>query len=55
VQQCHRLTDVINKAMEHQQYCTAALSDLSQAFDKEWQHGLLFKSKELYPQNISTC
>jgi len=24
VQQCHRLTDVINKAMENQQYCTAA-------------------------------
>jgi hypothetical protein len=28
------MTDVINKAMKNQQYFTAALLDVSQAFDK---------------------
>ena len=34
IQQSHRLTDTINKAMEDHQYCTAAFLDISQAFDK---------------------
>jgi hypothetical protein len=29
VQQCHRITDINNKAMENQQYCTAAFIDVS--------------------------
>ena len=29
VQQCHRITDVINKTMENKQYCTAAFLDVS--------------------------
>jgi len=33
VQQCHRITDVINKDKEIQQYCTAACLDVRQAFD----------------------
>jgi len=47
VQECHRITDVINKAMENQQYCTAAFLDVSQAFDKVWHPGLLFKIKRI--------
>ena len=43
VQQYHRVRDVINKAVENQQYCTASFLDLSQAFDKVWPPGLLFK------------
>ena len=46
VQQCHCITDIINKAMENQQYCTAAFLDVSQAFDKVWHPGLLFKIKK---------
>ena len=49
VQQCHRITDVINKTMENQQYCTAAFLDISQAFDTVWHPGLLFKIKRLLP------
>ena len=49
VQQCHRITDIINKAMEIQQYCTAAFLDPSQAFDKIWHPGLLFKIKRILP------
>jgi len=45
VQQCHRITDTINKALEDQQYCTAVFLDVSQAFDKVWHAGLLFKIK----------
>jgi len=34
IQQCHRLTDIINKALDDQQYCSAVSLDVSQAFDK---------------------
>jgi hypothetical protein len=47
VQQCHRITDVINKDMENRQYCTAVFLDVSQAFDKVWHPGLLIKIKRL--------
>jgi hypothetical protein len=33
--------------MENQQYCTAAFLDVSQAFDKVWHPGLLFKIKRI--------
>ena len=46
VQQCHRLTDIINKALENHRYCTAAFLDVSQAFDKVWHPGLLLKIKQ---------
>ena len=46
VQQCHRTTDTINKALEDQKYCTAVFLDVSQAFDKVWHPGLLFKIKK---------
>jgi len=35
--------------MENQQYCTAAFLDTSQAFDKVWHPGLLFKIKRILP------
>jgi len=51
VQQCHRITDIINKATENQQYCTAAYLDVSQTFDKVWHTGLLFKIKRILPSS----
>jgi hypothetical protein len=51
VQQCHHITDFINKAKENQQYCTAAFLDVSQAFHKVWHPGLLFKIKRILPSN----
>jgi len=51
VQQCHRITDVINKAMENQQYCTVELLDVSQAFDEVWHPWLLFKIKRILPSS----
>jgi hypothetical protein len=49
VQQCHCITDVINKATQNRQYCTAIFLDVSQAFDKVWHPGLPFKIKRLLP------
>jgi hypothetical protein len=34
---------------QNQQYCTAAFLDLSQAFDKVWHPGLLFKIQRILP------
>ena len=51
VQQCHRITGIINKAIENQQYCTAAFLDVSQAFDKVWHQGLLIKIKRILPSS----
>jgi SET domain-containing protein len=50
IQQCHRITDTINKAMEEEQYCSAVFLDVSQAFDKVWHPGLLLKIKHPCPQ-----
>jgi len=51
VKQCHRIIDINNKAMGKQQYCTAAFLDVSQAFDKLWHPGLLFKFKRILPSS----
>jgi len=34
IQQCYRLTDVINKALDDKHYCCVVFLDVSQAFDK---------------------
>lgn len=49
IQQCHRLTDVINKTFEDKKYCPAVFLDVSQAFDKVWHKGLLCKIKTSFP------
>jgi len=35
--------------LEEQQYCSAVFLDVSQAFDKDWHPGLLFKIKRTLP------
>src|SRR5215475_12329229 len=49
IQQCHRITDIINKAFEEHKYCSAVFLDVSQAFNKVWHQGLLFKIKQTLP------
>jgi hypothetical protein len=49
IQQCHRITDIINKAFEEHKYCSAIFLDVSQAFDKVWHQGLLYKIKRTLP------
>jgi hypothetical protein len=43
IQQCHRVADTIDKALENRQFCTAGFLYVSQAFDKVWHPGLLYK------------
>jgi hypothetical protein len=52
LRQVHRVTSVIQNAMEANQYCTAPFLDISQAFDKVWHEGLLCKLKTLFPDSI---
>jgi hypothetical protein len=43
IQQTHRFVRKINETLEKKQYCSAAFFDISQAFDKVWHTGLLYK------------
>jgi hypothetical protein len=45
----HRIIHTINQALEAKQYCTSIFLDVSQAFDKVWHGGLLFKVKKVFP------
>jgi hypothetical protein len=49
IQQCHRLVDTINKALEDKNYCPAVFLDVSQAFNKVWHRGLLLKIQQTFP------
>ena len=51
VEQVHRVVNCINKALDEKKYCTAVFLDISQAFDKVWHDGLLFKIKKSLPIN----
>ena len=48
-EQCHRIVQEINKALENKLYCSIVFLDISKAFDKVWHCGLLYKIKYLLP------
>lgn len=48
-EQVHRIVEIINNAFEKKRYCSAAFLDVTQAFDKVWHHGLLYKIKSKLP------
>ena len=49
IQQCHRITHTILKASNNKEYCTSVFLDVSQAFDRVWHPGLLYKIKKHLP------
>jgi hypothetical protein len=50
IHQVHRVVDAASFALEKKRYCTCAFLDISQAFDRVWHKGLLFKLKQfLHP------
>jgi hypothetical protein len=51
IEQTHRIVQRINEALEKNQYCSAAILDISQAFDKVWYTGLLYKLRCSLPLN----
>jgi hypothetical protein len=50
-EQTHRIVQRINEALETNQYCSTAFLDMSQAFDKVWHTGLLYKLRQSLPLN----
>jgi hypothetical protein len=49
--QVHRLVDAISYSLEKKLYCTCAFLDISQAFDRVWHQGLLYKLKSFLPSS----
>lgn len=49
VEQIHRVANTIGRSLEDKQYCSAAFLDITQAFDKVWHVGLLYKIKKNLP------
>jgi hypothetical protein len=54
IEQTHRLVQRTNEAFENKQYCSVAFLDISQASDKIWHTGLLFKLRAFPPLNYFT-
>ncbi|KMQ83660.1 reverse transcriptase [Lasius niger] len=51
VDQIHRITDVIERAFEKKEVCSAVFLDVAQAFDKVWHEGLIFKLNRFLPKS----
>ena len=51
IEQVHRLVENIQNAFETNKYCSSSFLDISQAFDRVWHEGLLFKIKSNLPVN----
>ena len=47
--QIHRITDVIENALDKKQICSAIFLDVAQAFDKVWHEGLVYKLNQQLP------
>jgi hypothetical protein len=47
----HRIVQRINEALENKQYGSASFLDISQAFDKVWHTGPLYKFRLSLPMN----
>lgn len=50
IQQVHRLVNIIEASFQNRRYCTGLFLDLSQAFDRVWHEGLLFKISKVAPE-----
>lgn len=51
IEQVHRLVEKINSTFEKKEYCSAVFLDISQAFDRVWHEGLLYKIRLHLPIN----
>ena len=48
IDQVHRITDIIECALEEKQICSALFLDVAQAFDKVWHKGLIYKLNRMF-------
>lgn len=51
IEQVHRIVTLIRNAFEEKLYCSSLFIDISQAFDKVWHKGLLYKIYCTLPPN----
>ena len=47
IDQVHRITSLIQKALEEKKFCVGIFLDVAQAFDKVWHKGLMFKLQKI--------
>uniref|UniRef100_A0A2S2Q7E7 Putative RNA-directed DNA polymerase n=1 Tax=Sipha flava TaxID=143950 RepID=A0A2S2Q7E7_9HEMI len=52
IHQAHRIVDAISFSLEKKLYCTCVFLDVSQAFDRVWHDGLLYKLKSFLPHPL---
>lgn len=53
IDQVHRITNIIEKALEENKVCTTIFLDVAQAFDKVWHKGLINKLKNMLPKQFA--
>ena len=49
--QTHRVITHDERALEEKKYCPAVFLDVSQAFDRVWHQGLIYKMVQTLPKN----
>lgn len=49
IEQVHRITRIIEQALEEKKVCSAVFLDVSKAFDKVWHEGLVYKIRRALP------
>jgi hypothetical protein len=54
IEQAHRIVHKVNDDLDNKRFCTAAFIDITQAFDKVWHTGLLYKLKQALPRTRHT-
>lgn len=52
IQQVHRVVNIIGQSLEEKSFCSGAFLDQQAAFDKVWHTGLLYKVKNILPQQL---
>lgn len=53
LEQIHRITSVIEEALEEKKVCSAVFLDVAQAFDKVWHLGLVKKLQQILPKQYT--
>ena len=51
IDQVHRITNLIEKALEEKMVCSTIFLDVAQAFDKVWHQGLIYKLNKHLPKS----
>ena len=53
IDQVHRITNIIEQALEEKKVCSALFLDVAQAFDKVWHKGLNCKLRTILPKQYA--